>query len=102
MASGAQTFVRALEPDGRAPGEEGAGLEPCGAGWDRLTAVVRRLESRAGKLFSVLQGGKGWQYFSIIAPLALQNAVNDFVNVEAAGTVGDEYSPFHAMMLVAV
>jgi len=37
---------------------------------------------------------------SIIIPLALQNAVNDFVNVEAAGAVGDEYSPFHSMILV--
>lgn len=68
MASGAQTFVRALEPDGRAPGEEGAGLEPCGAGWDRLTAVVRRLESRAGKLFSVHGQWLAWRADLALAP----------------------------------
>jgi GT2 family glycosyltransferase len=53
MACGAQRFVRAIASDGspRAPG----GAEPRDAAglYDRLTARVRGLESRFGRLFSV-------------------------------------------------
>jgi len=53
MACGAQRFVRAIASDGtpRGPGGE----EPRGAAglYDRLTARVRGLESRCGRLFSV-------------------------------------------------
>ncbi|HVS17373.1 MAG TPA: glycosyltransferase [Planctomycetota bacterium] len=49
MASGSQRFVVAVEAGGRAPRGEAstAGL------YDRITAWVRALESRAGRLFSV-------------------------------------------------
>jgi AGZA family xanthine/uracil permease-like MFS transporter len=36
----------------------------------------------------------------VIAPLALQNAVNDFVNCDAAAQVLDEYSARTTMLLV--
>jgi glycosyltransferase involved in cell wall biosynthesis len=53
MACAAQRFVRDLAADGSARGADGG--EPRAApGWyDRVTAGVRRLESRAGRLFSV-------------------------------------------------
>lgn len=52
MACGAQRFVRELLPSGAAPPLcDGSG--PAAAPWDRWTAVVRRCESRRGRLFSV-------------------------------------------------
>jgi GT2 family glycosyltransferase len=53
MACGAQRFVRELADDGtpRAPG--GRKPAPAAGFYDRLTARVRQLESRFGRLFSV-------------------------------------------------
>jgi len=53
LACGAQEFVRSLADDGACLGADGG--EPARAGglYDRLTARVRALESRAGRLFSV-------------------------------------------------
>jgi hypothetical protein len=48
MACGAQEFVDRLPSDGSC-GEP----TPAGEGYDRFTAVVRRIESRFGRLFSV-------------------------------------------------
>ena len=40
------------------------------------------------------------QYASVILPLALQNAVNDYVNCEQATTLGDVYSTRTTLLLV--
>ncbi len=68
MVSGAQTFVRGLADDGRAPGEEDAPLVDAGEAWDRVTARVRRLESRAGRLFSVHGQWLAWRADLGLAP----------------------------------
>jgi len=53
MASGAQRFVRALDPEGAPAGPGGAEPEPAGGLFDRVTARVRAWESQRGVLFSV-------------------------------------------------
>lgn len=68
MVCGAQTFVEELVPDGRAPGEAGAPLVEAGEAWDLVTARVRRLESRAGKLFSVHGQWLAWRADLGLAP----------------------------------
>jgi cellulose synthase/poly-beta-1,6-N-acetylglucosamine synthase-like glycosyltransferase len=53
LVCGAQRFVRDLASDGSARGADGAALLPRGDLYDRATTLVRRLESRVGRLFSV-------------------------------------------------
>jgi hypothetical protein len=53
MACGAQEFVEDLTEDGRCLGADGAEPRPAPDAYDRLTAVVRGIESRGGRLFSV-------------------------------------------------
>jgi hypothetical protein len=53
LACGAQRFVRAIAADGTLRGPGGAELEDAAGLYDRLTARVRALESRFGRLFSV-------------------------------------------------
>lgn len=53
LACGAQRFVRDLADDGSPVASDGAAPRPAAGLYDRLTAWVRRLESRAGRLFSV-------------------------------------------------
>jgi len=53
MACGAQWFVRDLDGSGAFRGADGAPLVRVDGRYDRWTAVVRRLESRTGRLFSV-------------------------------------------------
>jgi len=69
MASGAQVFVRELAADGRVGatnGERGAaGL------YDRITARVRALESRRGRLFSVHGQLLAWRASLGIVPRGL-------------------------------
>jgi hypothetical protein len=69
MACGSQTFVRSLAPDGTAPGSDGTALLLAGEPYDRVTAVVRALESRSGRLFSVHGQLLAWR-----ASLALRPA----------------------------
>lgn len=53
LASGAQRFVADLAPDGTCRAREGGDPREAAGQFDRWTAAVRRLESRAGILFSV-------------------------------------------------
>jgi glycosyltransferase involved in cell wall biosynthesis len=53
MACGAQRFVRDLAHDGSPRGADGGPPRPAAGLYDRVTALMRRLESRAGRLFSV-------------------------------------------------
>lgn len=53
MASGSQEFVAGLHPDGSPRSSDGSTPAPAAGLYDRLTARVRALESRAGKLFSI-------------------------------------------------
>lgn len=53
LACGAQRFVRELADDGAPRAPDGGEPRPAAALYDRLTARVRQLESRAGRLFSV-------------------------------------------------
>jgi hypothetical protein len=53
LASGAQEFVRDLAADGACRAADGGEVRPAGGLYDRWTARVRALESRAGRLFSV-------------------------------------------------
>jgi glycosyltransferase involved in cell wall biosynthesis len=53
MASGSQEFVTSLHEDGSPRDAEGAPPTPAPGRYDRLTARVRALESRAGRLFSI-------------------------------------------------
>jgi cellulose synthase/poly-beta-1,6-N-acetylglucosamine synthase-like glycosyltransferase len=53
LACGSQTFVRDLSSDGACRGALGGEPAPNGGLYDRWTARVRALESRAGLLFSV-------------------------------------------------
>jgi len=69
MASGAQVFVRELAADGSVGashvGQRAAGL------YDRITARVRALESRCGRLFSVHGQLLAWRASLAIAPRGL-------------------------------
>jgi len=53
LVCGSQRFVRDLADDGSCRGAGGAPLVDAGGRYDRLSAAVRRFESRAGRLFSV-------------------------------------------------
>jgi len=53
LACGAQLFVRDLADDGSPLGSDGALPRPAAGLYDRLTAWIRRIESRVGRLFSV-------------------------------------------------
>lgn len=53
LASGAQEFVHDLAADGACRAADGGEPLPAGGVYDRWTARVRALESRAGRLFSV-------------------------------------------------
>ena len=53
MACGSQRFVDSLAPDGRPAAADGSAPQAAAGLYDRLTAVVRRWESRRGRLFSV-------------------------------------------------
>jgi hypothetical protein len=53
MACGAQEFVEDLATDGTCLGADGGEPRPAPDAYDRLTAVVRGIESRRGRLFSV-------------------------------------------------
>lgn len=69
MASGAQVLVRELAADGSV-GD--CGDEPRAAGlYDRITARVRVLESRRGRLFSVHGQLLAWRASLAIAPRGL-------------------------------
>lgn len=68
LASGAQEFVRDLASDGSCLGADGAEPVPAGGLYDRLTARVRALESRAGRLFSVHGQLLAWRAELGLAP----------------------------------
>lgn len=53
LACGAQVFVEDLAGDGRLRSADGGELREAAGWYDRLTAWVRRFESRSGRLFSV-------------------------------------------------
>lgn len=53
LACATQRFVTDLADDGTCRARDGAAFTAAGGTYDRWTAVVRRLESRAGILFSV-------------------------------------------------
>jgi len=53
LACGAQEFCHAIAPDGRPTAPGGGEVAPAAELYDRATAVVRRLESRLGRLFSL-------------------------------------------------
>ena len=53
MACGAQWFVRDLDPAGAFRARDGGAFVRADGRYDRWTAVVRRLESQSGRLFSV-------------------------------------------------
>ncbi len=53
MASGSQEFVASLNADGSPSSAEGGPPTPAAGLYDRITAWVRGLESRGGRLFSI-------------------------------------------------
>lgn len=61
MACGTQVFVDALASDGSTPGCGTAAWRETAEPWDRVTRVVRRIESRFGKLFSVHGQWLAWR-----------------------------------------
>jgi hypothetical protein len=65
LACGSQRFVRELTADGRAPAGE---QRDAGGVYDRVTAWVRRLESWAGRLFSVHGQLLAWRASPRLAP----------------------------------
>lgn len=68
LASGAQRFVRDLAPDGSARGLDLGPTVPAGGVFDRATARVRALESRAGCLFSVHGQWLAWRASLALRP----------------------------------
>lgn len=68
LACGAQEFVADLAEDGRAASASGAAPVPRAGWYDRLTARVRALESRAGRLFSVHGQLAAWRAELELAP----------------------------------
>jgi hypothetical protein len=68
MACGAQRFVRDLADDGSAAAADGGEPVPAAGGFDRWTARVRRIESRAGLLFSVHGQLLAWRAELGLAP----------------------------------
>jgi hypothetical protein len=68
LACGAQRFVAALAADGACRAPDGAEPRDAAGTYDRWTAAVRRLESRAGILFSVHGQLCAWRASLGIAP----------------------------------
>jgi glycosyltransferase involved in cell wall biosynthesis len=61
MACGSQEFVASLSDEGRACAADGSALVPAAGTYDRVTASIRTLESRAGALFSIHGQLLGWR-----------------------------------------
>jgi hypothetical protein len=61
MACGSQVFVASLADGGQCAGADGAAPQSAMEAWDRVTARVRRFESRRGKLFSVHGQWLAWR-----------------------------------------
>ena len=70
MVSGSQCFVQELADDGSVRGPGGAPLLRAGNLFDRATAIIRRVESRFGRLFSVHGQLLGWRACLGITPSA--------------------------------
>lgn len=70
LACGAQVFVEELAEDGRLRSSAGGELRPAAGFYDRLTAWVRRLESRSGRLFSVHGQLMAWRRSLELEPRA--------------------------------
>jgi glycosyltransferase involved in cell wall biosynthesis len=68
LACGEQLFVQGLADDGTARAPDGGEPVPAGGRYDRATALVRRLESRAGRLFSVHGQLLVWRARDALAP----------------------------------
>lgn len=68
LASGVQRFVQALDPGGAPCAPGGGPLRPAGDVYDRLTAWVRALESRSGRVFSVHGQLLAWRLTSDLRP----------------------------------
>ncbi|MCY2958750.1 MAG: glycosyltransferase family 2 protein [Planctomycetota bacterium] len=68
LACGAQRFVADLAADGTCRARDGGEPRDAGGTFDRWTAVVRRLESRAGILFSVHGQLAAWRADLDLAP----------------------------------
>jgi hypothetical protein len=68
MACGAQELVRDLADDGTCRGADGAEPVPAAGRYDRWTARVRALESRAGRLFSVHGQLLAWRAELMLRP----------------------------------
>jgi hypothetical protein len=68
LACGAQRCVRDLASDGSARGADGGAPADAAAPWDRWTARARRLESRAGLVFSVHGQLLAWRADLGLAP----------------------------------
>lgn len=68
MASGGQVFVEALADDGTARAPGGDPVRPAAGIFDRVTARVRRFESRSGRLFSVHGQLLAWRTALELAP----------------------------------
>lgn len=71
MASGAQVFVRELPGDGSVEAIEGEQQRPAAGLYDRITARVRALESRRGRLFSVHGQLLAWRASLALRPRGL-------------------------------
>jgi hypothetical protein len=68
MACGTQRFVRSLADDGTTRAAQGGELADAAGLYDRWTALVRRLESRRGRLFSVHGQLLAWRASLGLAP----------------------------------
>lgn len=84
LACGAQRFVTELPDDGAPPGPSARSV---GGRYDRVTAWVRRLESRAGRLFSVHGQLALWRRDLELAPTigVAADDVDLMARVRAAG-----------------
>ncbi len=68
MLSGSQRFVRDLAADGSCRAADGGELHSGGGLYDEWTAVVRRIESRFGRVFSVHGQLLAWRTRLELAP----------------------------------
>lgn len=68
LACGAQRFVESLAADGTCRSRDGGEPRDAAGTFDRWTAVVRRIESRAGVLFSVHGQLAAWRIGLGLAP----------------------------------
>ncbi|QDU68956.1 glycosyltransferase [Engelhardtia mirabilis] len=87
MASGTQEFVRDLAADGRCVGADGAEALPAGDRYDRITALVRRIESRFGRVFSVHGQALCWRAdLALLPPRGfVADDIDLMLQVRAAG-----------------